>query len=132
MNQDEQAIREVIARWHRATADGDVDTVLGLMAEDVVFLVPGKPPLRGRASFEKGLRDLCKSIRIESRGDVQEIQVSQGLAYCWTLLTVRMTPIAGGKATERSGSSLSIFRKQTNGSWRLVRDANLLPPPNSA
>jgi uncharacterized protein (TIGR02246 family) len=132
MNQDEEAIREVIARWHRATADGDVDTVLGLMAEDVVFLVPGKPPLRGRASFEKGLRDLCKSVRIESRGNVQEIQVSQGLAYCWTLLTVRMTPIAGGKATERSGSSLSIFRKQTNGSWRLVRDANLLPPPNSA
>jgi hypothetical protein len=31
MTSDEQAIRD-LALWHRATASGDVDTVLGLMA----------------------------------------------------------------------------------------------------
>ena len=40
---DEQAIRDLVALWHRATAAGDVDTVLGLMADDVVFLVAGQP-----------------------------------------------------------------------------------------
>ena len=128
MTADEQAIRTVIIQWHRATAAGDVDAVLPLMSEDVVFLVAGKPPMKGRSTFERGLRNLLKSHSLDSGADIQEIDVSRDLAYCWTLLTVRMTPLSGGDATVRSGSTLSIFRKQTNGSWVLVRDANLLPP----
>jgi uncharacterized protein (TIGR02246 family) len=76
MNADEQAIRNLIAQWHRASAAGDVQTVLGLMSEDVVFLVAGKPPMKGRGSFEKGLRGLLESHRIESSGEVREVQVS--------------------------------------------------------
>jgi uncharacterized protein (TIGR02246 family) len=34
-DQDKQKIREVIAAWLRATADGDLERVLSLMAEDV-------------------------------------------------------------------------------------------------
>lgn len=126
MNADEQAIRNLVAQWHRATAAGDGDTVLGLMSEDVVFLVPGKPPMKGRSIFEKGMRGLLKSHRVDSTGEIQEVEVSGDLAYCWTLLTVRVTPLSGGDANMRSGSALSIFRKQTNGSWALERDANLL------
>jgi uncharacterized protein (TIGR02246 family) len=127
MSTDEQAIRNVVSLWHSATAKGDVDTVLGLMAEDVVFLVAGKPPMRGRSSFEKGLRALLTQHRIESTGDIQEIEVSGNLAYCWTNLTVRIVPLAGGNATVRTGGALSIFHKLSDGSWVLVRDANLLP-----
>lgn len=128
MNTDEQTIRNLVAQWHRATADGDVETVLGLMSEDVVFLVCGEPPMKGRNTFEKGLRGILKTHRIDSTGEIQECEVSGDLAYCWTLLTVRITPLSGGDANVRSGSALSIFRKkQTNGSWQLVRDANLLP-----
>jgi uncharacterized protein (TIGR02246 family) len=81
MNTDEQAISDLIALWHRATAAGDVDTVLSLMAEDAVFLV-GQPPMRGRDAFERGLRGLLTQHRIESTGDVQELEVSGSLAYC--------------------------------------------------
>jgi uncharacterized protein (TIGR02246 family) len=126
MSSDEQAIRDVVALWHRATNAGDVDTVLGLMAEDVVFLVAGQPPMRGRSSFERGLRQLLTQQRIESTGEVQEVEVSGNLAYCWTVLTVRIVPRAGGDGTVRKGSALSILHKQPNGSWVVVRDANLL------
>jgi uncharacterized protein (TIGR02246 family) len=128
MSTDEQAIRDLVARWHRATAAGDVDTVLGLMADDVVFLVAGQPPMRGRDSFERGLRSLLTQHRIESTGDVQEVQASGSLAYCWTNLTVRVVSLTGGNPTVRAASALSIFRKQANGSWVLTRDANLLSP----
>jgi uncharacterized protein (TIGR02246 family) len=128
MNADERAIRDLVAKWHRATADGDVDTVLSLMSDDVMFLVPGKAPIHGRGDFETGLRTLLKSHRVDSKGDVQEVQVAGGLAYSWTRLTVSITPLSGGTANVRSGSTLSVFRKQSDGSWVLVRDANLLPP----
>lgn len=128
MHADEQAIRDLVALWHSATAAGDVDTVLGLMAKDVVFLVAGQPPMRGRESFERGLRGLLTQHRIESTGEVQEVEVSGSLAYCWSKLNVRVISRAGGSPTVRAGSALSIFRKQSSGSWVLARDANLLSP----
>ena len=126
MNTDEQAIRNLVAQWHGATAAGDVETVLGLMAEDAVFLVAGQPPMKGRGTFEKGLRGLLKSHRVESTGDIQEIEVAGDLAYCWSVLNVRIVPLSGGTSVVRSGSALSILHRQANGAWMLVRDANLL------
>ena len=126
MNSDEEAIRALVAKWHSATAAGDVKTVLGLMAQDVVFLVAGQAPMKGRVAFEKGLRDLLVTHRIESSGVVQEGEVSGRLAYCWNELSVRMTPLSGGNPVLRSGSTLSILRKEPGGAWVMLRDANLL------
>jgi len=128
MSDDEQAIRELVARWRSATAAGDVEVVLGLMTEDAVFLTAGRPPMRGRQAFEPGLRALLRSHRIESHGEVQEVFVSGDLACCWTELEVAMIPLAGGETIKRAGSALSIMRKQPDGAWRLARDANLMPP----
>jgi uncharacterized protein (TIGR02246 family) len=55
MDADERQIRDLIDRWHHATAAGDLDTVLGLMADDAVFLTPGKPPMT-RREFADGFR----------------------------------------------------------------------------
>ena len=126
MNTDEQAIRTLVAEWHRATAAGDVESVLPLMADDVVFLVAGQPPMRGRPTFEKGLRGLLAAHRIASSAEVQEIEISGDLAYCWSILHVEITPTSGGSNVVRSGSALSILRKQSTGAWVVVRDANLL------
>src|SRR5438105_4077320 len=51
MQNDEQEIRQLVAAWIAATKAGDSETVLSLMAEDVVFLLPGQPPMIGRAAF---------------------------------------------------------------------------------
>jgi uncharacterized protein (TIGR02246 family) len=125
MSDDEHAIRELIGTWHRATAAGDVDGVLALMSEDVVFLVAGQPPMHGRAAFERGLRDIQTSHRFASSSDVQEIVVSGDLAYCWSALRVEVEARSGGAKFVRAGNALSILRK-SDGTWRVVRDANLL------
>lgn len=126
MTVDEQSIRDLVARWHAATAAGDVATVLQLMADDVVFLVAGQPPMKGRSTFEQRLRGLLQSHRIVSTGDIQEVQVSGNLAYCWSIVTVRMAPLSGGNPVVRSGSALSVLRKEASGEWVVARDANLL------
>ncbi|MFC5435981.1 YybH family protein [Rhodanobacter umsongensis] len=127
MTDDERSIRALIERWHNATAEGDVDTVLTLMSEDVEFLVPGRDPMRGRAAFAAGLRTLLKTHRIHSSGDVQEVKVSGDLAFALTQLKVRVIPLGTDQENARSGYALSVFRKQGDGVWLLVRDVNLLP-----
>ncbi len=131
MSSAEQAIRKLIAEWHGATASGDVDAVLELMSEDVVFLVAGQPPMRGRQTFEKGLRGLLQQHRIESRSEIREIEVSGDWAYCWSQLTVKIIPLGGGLPFLRVGNTLSILHKGKNGSWLIVRDANMLAPVES-
>ena len=125
---DEEAIRNLIAEWHRATAAGDVESVLQLMSDDVVFLVAGKPPMEGSASFAEGLRRLLSTHSIVSSGEIQELVVSGDLAYTWTKLDVKIEAKSGGESTSRKGSALSILKKQSDGRWLLIRDANLLPP----
>lgn len=123
---DERAIRTLIAAWHEATARGDVDTVFDLMTDDVVFLVAGQPPMRGRDAFARGVRQLLDTHRIASGGDIQEIAVSGELAYCWNALEVTIAPLAGGEPMRRRGNVRSVFRRGDDGRWRLARDANLL------
>jgi uncharacterized protein (TIGR02246 family) len=124
---DEQAIRDVISNWLRATAAGDIDAILPLMAEDVVFLRPGQPSMRGREAFAAGLRAALPQVSIQGVSDIQEIQVFGNIAFCWNQLTITMTPRTGNLPAKRhSGDVLSIFRKEPAGSWVIFRDANLL------
>ncbi|MEP6547466.1 MAG: SgcJ/EcaC family oxidoreductase [Gammaproteobacteria bacterium] len=123
---DERQIRELVATWRAASQRGDVDTVLGLMTDDVVFLLPGRPPMRkgefasmSRASAGK------PALRIESTSDIEEIQVSGEWAFMWTKLSVVVTPTDGGQSMKRAGHTLTVLRR-VNGKWLLARDANLL------
>lgn len=123
---DETAIRTLIETWHRATEARDVVRVLQLIAEDAVFLMPESLPLRGRAAFAQALHDVLKTHNIRSSGEIREVKVSGDLAYCWTDLTVTMTPLDGTAPKVRRGPSLSILRKESDGAWILIRDANML------
>lgn len=124
MQQDEQAIRQLIARWLSASQAGDTEKVLSLMADDVVFLMPGQAPMRGKAAYAAGQKAFSQ-VDIEARSEVQEIKVFGEWAYCWTQLAVAVTPRAGGATVKRSGHTLSVLHKQ-NGAWVIVRDANML------
>ena len=124
MTEDERAIRDVIATWMRATAEGDSETVLSLMADDVVFFVAGRAPF-GKAEFAAAQTGL-EGAKIEATSNVREVQVADDWAWCSTDLRVEMTPAGGGAAVRRSGNTLSIFKRLADGRWVLARDANLL------
>lgn len=132
MPNDEQAIREVFETWQRVAVAGDIDQLLPLMSEDVVFLTPGNPPMKGREAFAAAFQANIPKVGLESKGELEEIQVVGDVAYCRAHLVVTKTPMEGGPPTRLTGYTLTIFRKQSDGRWVLVRDANLLTPEPSA
>ena len=123
MSADEQAIRDVMNRWMRSSQTGDVDAVLGLMTDDVVFMTPGREPFGKKefASQSQGMKD----VKIQGESTPVEIKVLGDWAYVRSHLTVKMTPPTGESKT-RSGYTLTIFARQPDGRWLLARDANLL------
>jgi uncharacterized protein (TIGR02246 family) len=126
MKDDEQAIRDLVATWLSASKAGDMEKVLSLMADDVVFLVAGHPPMRGKAEFAASQSGLAE-IDMDATSEIQEIKVLGDWAYLWTDLTVVMTPKKGGAPIKRAGNTLSILKKQ-DGAWLIFRDANMLAP----
>jgi len=126
MQDDEQAIRNLVAEWQRASAAGDVATLTSLMDEDVIFLTPGNPPMRGRDAFVAAFRQVTGHYDLESTSEIREIQVTGDWAYFWSYLRVTVTPGAEGSPVRRAGHTLTVLRKQPGGRWGLFRDANLL------
>jgi uncharacterized protein (TIGR02246 family) len=123
MTDEERAIREVVETWLRASRSGDIATLLSLMAEDVVFMVPGREPF-GREAFAAAA-DAQSALRIDGISEIVEIQVLGDWAFTRNRIDLTITPPAGGPV-RRSGYTLSLFRKEADGRWRLARDANLL------
>ena len=126
MSSDEQAIRDLVKTWLAASKARDVDTVLSLLSDDVVFLQPGQPAMR-KAEFAEKSRAQAKpgAPKFDATSNIEEIKVFGDHAYMWTRLTVVATPPDGGNPVKRAGYTLTILRKE-GGRWRLARDANLL------
>ena len=121
MSEDERAIRELIATWLAASKSGDIQTVLGLMSEDMVFMIPGRS--FGKAEFAAASEGM-KGMDFEAASEILEIEVLGTRAWCRTRLSVMMTP-PNGKPVKRTGNTMSILRKEA-GKWVMMRDANML------
>jgi uncharacterized protein (TIGR02246 family) len=119
---DETAIRKLVDTWLAASEAGDIATVLSLMTDDVVFMVPGRGPF-GKEAFAAA-SDAMKNVRMEGKSDIQEIRVLGDWAYIRNYIEMTITP-EGGEPVKRSGYTLTILRKE-DGRWRLARDANLV------
>jgi uncharacterized protein (TIGR02246 family) len=120
---DERAIRELVDTWMEASGAGDIETVLGLMTDDAIFMVPGREPF-GKEAFAAASQSM-KGMRFEGSYDIREITVLGDWAYLRNYITMTMTP-PGGDPVRRAGYTLSILRKEPSGKWVLARDANLV------
>ncbi|HEY4367609.1 MAG TPA: SgcJ/EcaC family oxidoreductase [Steroidobacteraceae bacterium] len=124
---DERAIRQLVATWLTATKAGDIDTVLTLMADDVVFLLPGQPPMMGKSAYATAAKAHSGQAapQFDGSSEIQELKVLGDWAFLWSKLTVSVTPSGGAQRMTRAGHTLTILNKQ-NGRWVLARDANML------
>ena len=120
---DERAIRDLVATWMAASRAGDTAKVLSLMADDVIFQVPGREPF-GKEAFA-AMSQGMKGVRMEGSSDIRELRVLGDWACLRNHIAITVTP-PGGKPIKRAGTTLTILRKETNGQWLLARDANLL------
>jgi uncharacterized protein (TIGR02246 family) len=128
MTDDEQAIRTLITTWMEATKADDLDRVLELMDDEVVFIGAGRPAMRGKAAFAAASRGRDGKARVEGSVAIQEVRVFGDWGYCWNQLTVTVTPEDGGAPMRLEGPAMSILRKRADGRWLVVRDANMLTP----
>src|SRR5437763_17203997 len=106
---DEAAIRDLVHTWMAASKEGDIATVLDLMTDDVIFMVPGREPF-GKEAFAAA-SEAMKNVRMEGKSDIHELEVRGDWAYIRNYLKMTITP-ENGAPVKRSGWTLTILRKQ--------------------
>jgi len=122
---EEQAIRRAVDVWIAASEQGDLTTLLNLLADDVIMMVPGKEPF-DKETFAQNYQQM-RSTQLKVESEIQEIKVLGDWAWMHNFLKVKFTP-ADGKTVIHSGHVLTIFRKSDSGQWVIARDANMLTP----
>ena len=127
MESDERAVREAHSTWITAVNAGDLERLLALMSDDVVFLNPGQAR-SGRGGFPAGFVAAHRQSQIRCVSELEEVKIVGEVAYTVCRDSLSVTPRAGGAATELAGYRITIYRKQPDGRWLLARDANTLAP----
>ena len=127
---DEKEIRNLVDTWMAATKAGGSETVLGLMTDDVVFLVSGQEPF-GKAVFA-GASEAHSDGSVEFNGKSEIIEVKVLDDWAYTLTELRVTAAQLGKEpVVRAGYTLTVLRMDA-GKWKIARDANLLAPVSAS
>jgi ketosteroid isomerase-like protein len=63
--------------------------------------------------------------RLDGSNEVVELQVRGDWAFSRNRIDLVVTP-PSGEPVRRAGYTLTLYRKEADGRWRLMRDANLL------
>ena len=93
MTDDEKAIRQVVDTWMAGSKSGDLATVLSLMTDDVIFMIPGQEPF-GKEAFAAASKSIG-SMHIEGSSEILELRVLGDWAFIRNRIEITATPPSG-------------------------------------
>ena len=132
--EDITAIKELLNQYAVGCNTGDFDLWMSLWADDGTQMPPDTPSRKGKEQIREGMKPVFDQMKldivIKSLEDV-EAHGDLGLTRC--KYTLKLTPKAGGETINAmpDGKALTLFRKQTDGSWKIVYDCfNSNVPPS--
>jgi uncharacterized protein (TIGR02246 family) len=132
---DERAVREADAACLKAVTAKDVEGTVSFFAEDAVKLQPNVPMLTGRESIRKSVSELMANPGFALSWQTSKVEASRGgdLAYAVGTCQFTLNNAKGKPATDR-GKFVAVWKKQTDGHWKMVVDMAYsdVPAPEAA
>ncbi len=106
-----------------AINSNNLDSIAGMMTEDVVFLAAHAPPLVGKAAVRAWAEGYLQAFTTHWDKTSQELVVAGDWAFERYLYMSTDTPKAGGANVVDTGWGLVIYHRDADGKWRVARDA---------
>lgn len=106
-----------------AINSNNLDTLLAVLTEDVVFMAPNTPVMVGKAAALPWLTGYLEAYKTHWDKPVQEFTVIGDWAFERYAYTSTDTPLAGGDAIVDTGWGLVIYHHDDDGVWRVARDS---------
>lgn len=121
---DEDAIRIVDCEMVAALNSRNLEKWLSFLAEEVRMMPPNEPILEGIPAIREIVTELLSLPNFSvTHNSADRIVVSDSgdLAYISYSYALTVPDSQGASKTEK-GKDISIFQKQSDGSWKLVVD----------
>jgi ketosteroid isomerase-like protein len=124
----EQAAHKAHDAYVAGINSNDLDTFLATISDDAVFLPPNSEPISGKAAVGEWVKGYLAAYETKWVKTSKEFEVRGDLAYEWYVYESTDTPKAGGPAAGTpvvtdTGNGINIYRRGTDGVWRVSRDA---------
>lgn len=124
---DEAAAKAAVDAADAKLADafkaGDVAAAMTLYDANVVVMAPNAPASTGLAENEKGIRDFLSAFTVKDfTVTANEVMVAGDMVISRSTWKMTIAPKAGGPDMPDNGKSLTVWKQQADGSWKIFRD----------
>ena len=121
--QDERAIRAADAATLKAAQANDVDGAVANYANDADWLPPNAPIVHGKTAIRAGWAKLIGNPGFTIDWQINKLEVSRAGDLAYTIFTYQMAVDgANGKPITDQGKDMAVWKKQPDGSWKMVAD----------
>ena len=128
-----EAISAADAALQSAVAERNLEAIISFYAEDAVMLPTAEPIVVGKPAIRKEWQHILDIPDFQNRSVLTKVDVSSGgdMAYSMGTYLAMMLGEDGQPVTE-PGKFLSVWKRQSDGSWRIVADTynTDIPPPD--
>jgi uncharacterized protein (TIGR02246 family) len=129
---DLNSIRELEHRAREAAKAKDLDRYVSFYADDAVLLWPGVPMVSGRAAIRKFMQAFFSMPDFSLSFETTQVEVSRAGDFAYTCGTNKVILVdPSGRKMKDSGKYLTVYKKQSDGTWKVVADTGNsdLPAP---
>jgi uncharacterized protein (TIGR02246 family) len=122
--EDIAAIKAVAVAYGQAVTAGDMAALLsGHFADGAVRLVPNGPLQVGKVAIRSAMQASFDVSSTEEVDVAEDVRVVGDLAFARGTYTTKVTPkVPGAAVIDDKGKWLTAFRRQADGSWKIVVD----------
>lgn len=121
---DVAAINEIWNQYASSVISGDLDTWISMWTDSGIQMAPDAPAVIGKEQIRAKYESIFPQFIFKMAITNKEIRVAGDWAFSRGTYSASMTPKAGGETIEIDGKYLTILEKQTDGSWKIIRDCS--------
>ena len=128
-----EAIEDMEAQYASAITSGDLEAILALYSDEGAHMVPNQPAHIGKSAIRTLWEERFAQNVYETTTTVEGVRVSGDLAVSRMSMRGTTTPRGGSEANVINLKGITIYERQSDGSWKRVWSIyNSNTPPASA
>jgi len=132
---DEKALRDADAEFAKVGSAKDLEKIVGYYADDATIFIPNTSIAMGKPSIRQAWTSMLATpgFGISWAAMKAEASKSGDLGYTFGTYTMMMND-ATGKTVNDRGKYVTVWKKQADGTWKVVADIfnSDLPAPPAA
>ncbi len=104
----------------KAMKAGDIEAIVSYVTDDIVCMSPNDTTLYGKAEYRAWWEEYFQYFRLVALSEPERSVIVNGeFATELADYMLAVVPVSGGSRIRDDGRTLSIWKQQSDGSWKL-------------